>query len=317
VSGAAPSAPGQAPAKGMRWIPGGKFMMGSDVHYPEETPAHPVAVDGFWMDEHPVTNLEFLRFVKATGYETVMEHPPDAATYPGATAETLVTGSIVFVRPKVRVDLSNAYNWWHYVPGADWRHPEGPDSSLAGRDRHPVVHVAWADAVAYATWAGKELPTEAEWEFAARGGLEGAEYAWGDEFSPRGRIMANTWQGEFPIENSLTDGYERTSPVGTFAPNGYGLFDVCGNVWEWTCDYWQSHSEIEHACCTVSNPLGGGEGRSYDPNMPGARIARRVLKGGSYLCAPNYCHRYRPAARIAQEVDSATGHLGFRCIARS
>jgi formylglycine-generating enzyme len=309
---------GESPAtKNMVWVAGGTFMMGSDHHYPEEAPAHPVMVDGFWMDQHAVTNLDFTRFVKDTGYVTFAEQPPDPAQYPGALPDMLVAASIVFKKTAGPVDLSNPYNWWHWVPGADWRHPQGPGSSLQGRERHPVVHVAYADADAYARWAGKELPTEAEWEFAARGGLDGAEFAWGDEFAPKGRMMANTWQGEFPYQNLLTDGYEGTAPVGSFPPNGYGLFELTGNVWEWTTDWYQEHGKIEDACCTIDNPRGGTREKSYDPATPDVLIPRRVMKGGSHLCAPNYCRRYRPAARMSQGIDTSTSHLGFRCILRS
>ncbi|HSS35247.1 MAG TPA: formylglycine-generating enzyme family protein, partial [Patescibacteria group bacterium] len=226
------------PAKDMAWIPGGSFRMGSDAFYAEERPVHTVSVDGFWMDDHQVTVAEFRRFVKATGHVTEAERAPGADEYPDADPALLVPGSLVFRPTRGPVDLTDYRNWWEWVPGADWRHPEGPGSSVDGRDRHPVVHVAWSDVTAYAAWAGKDLPTEAEWEFAARGGLDGATYAWGDEFAPKGRMMANTWQGEFPWQNLLTDGFMGTSPVRSFPPNGYGLFDVAGNVWEWTVDFY-------------------------------------------------------------------------------
>ncbi len=310
-------APGAAPFEDMVWIPGGTFLMGSNDHYPEEAPVHQVTVEGFWMDRNTVTNEQFSRFVEATGYATVAERPLNPDDYPGAKPELLVPGSVVFKKPAQRVDLRNHFNWWDYVPGASWRRPLGPGSSLKkGRVRHPVTHIAYEDAEAYAKWAGKELPTEAEWEFAARGGLEGAVYAWGNEFAPGGKMMANTWQGEFPIENLLTDGYERTSPVGIFPPNGYGLYDMTGNVWEWTTDWYQEHSRIANACCASFNPKGGEKDASYDTCTPEIRIPRKVLKGGSYLCAPNYCLRYRPAARIAQQIDTGTCHQGFRCIVR-
>ena len=284
--------------------------MGSDRHYPEEAPVREVAVDGFWIDEHPVTNLQFMRFVKDAGHVTVAEQAPDAADYPDAQPELLVAGSAVFEKQPGPVDLRNHFNWWQWTRGADWRHPLGPESSLHGRERHPVVHVAFADAEAYAAWAGKELPTETEWEYAARGGLDGAEFAWGDEFMPRGRPMANTWQGAFPYENTLLDGYEGTSPVGTFPANGHGVYDVAGNVWEWTVDWWASDHAAPSPCCA-----GDLRTASVDPNDATA-IPRKVMKGGSHLCAPNYCQRYRPAARMAQAVDTSTNHLGFRCLIR-
>jgi formylglycine-generating enzyme required for sulfatase activity len=293
--------------------------MGSDRHYPEERPVHRVAVDGLWVDRHPVTNADFERFVAATGYVTFAELPPDPADYPGALPEMLYPGSLVFVKPPGPVDRSQIGNWWRLMRGADWRHPRGPSSSLAGLEQHPVVHVCYSDAQAYAQWAGKELPTEAEWEFAARGGLDGATYAWGEEFMPQGRPMANTWQGEFPWQNRVEDGYEGTSPVGAFPPNGYGLYDVIGNVWEWTTDwYYPSHpKEALKSCCTPRNPRGGAEKDSYDPRQPEIRIPRKVIKGGSHLCAPNYCRRYRPAARFPEPIDTSTCHLGFRCIVRA
>jgi len=310
------------PARDMVWIPGGTFRMGSADFYPEERPVHDVSVDGFWMDDHPVTVAEFRRFVKATGHLTLAEQPPDPADYPDADPALLVPGSLVFQRTPGPVDLDDYTNWWTWVPGAQWRHPEGPGSTVDGRERHPVTHVAYGDAVAYATWADKELPTESEWEFAARGGLDGATYAWGDEFAPKGRQMANTWQGEFPWQNLLLDRYERTSPVGTFPPNGYGLFDVAGNVWEWTSDYYTpAHPDaVVHACCGPSgprvNPRQRSPDASYNVGGPGERFPRMVVKGGSHLCAPNYCHRYRPAARSPQTVETSMGHLGFRCIVR-
>ena len=252
VEGSPP--PGKPPAEGMVWIPGGTFLMGSDRHYPEEAPAHKVTVNGFWMDRYAVTNAEFRRFVEATRYVTLAERPANAADYPGAKPELLEPSAVVFRKTAGPVDLRNPHNWWTYVRGADWRHPQGPGSSLQGLWKHPVVHVAYEDVEAYAKWAGKELPTEAEWEFAARGGLEGAEYAWGDEFTPGGKSMCNNWQGEFPWQNLLSDGYEWTAPVGSFPPNGYGLYEMAGNVWEWTTDWYQEHGKIEHACCTLDEP---------------------------------------------------------------
>jgi formylglycine-generating enzyme required for sulfatase activity len=301
----------------MVFIPSGTFTMGSDHHYPEEAPAHDVSVDGFWIDRHPVTNEDFARFVKVTDYVTFAERAADPLKYPGAKPELLVPSSIVFRKPIHPVDLRNHYNWWFYVPGANWRHPLGPSSSIEKKAAHPVVHVAFEDAQAYARWAGKALPTEAEWEFAARGGLNGAEFSWGDEFTPGGVHLANTWQGEFPYQNLGTDGFEGTSPVGAFPSNGYGLFDMAGNVWEWTVDWYQSHQDIQRSCCTIHNPRGGALEKSFDPCLPDVPIPRRVTKGGSYLCAPNYCRRYRPAARMAQPIDTSTCHLGFRCIVRA
>lgn len=298
-------------------IPGGTFTMGSDHHYREEAPAHRVSVDGFWIDRHAITNDEFSRFVEATGHVTLAEKPVDPADYPDADPALLVPSSVVFQPPPAPVDLRNHLNWWSYVPGADWRHPRGPQSSIEGMGNHPVVHIAFEDAEAYATWAGKALPTEAEWEFAARGGLEGAEFPWGNELTPGGRHMANTWQGEFPWQNLEEDGHRWTAPVGSYPANGYGLYDMVGNVWEWTTDWYQQHGRSpQRPCCTLQNPRGGEREASVDPRSPGVRIPRRVMKGGSHLCAPNYCRRYRPAARMAQPIDTATCHLGFRCVIR-
>jgi formylglycine-generating enzyme len=276
-------------------------------------------VDGFWMDRHPVTNAEFERFVAATGHVTFAELPPDPADYPGAQPDMLYAGSLVFVKPPGPVDRSQIGNWWQFMRGADWRHPRGSSSSLLGLEQHPVVHVCYSDVEAYARWAGKEIPTEAEWEFAARGGLDGATYAWGEEFMPGGRLMANTWQGEFPWHNGLEDGYEGTSPVGAFPPNGYRLFDMIGNVWEWTSDWYHPFhpKDASTSCGTLRSPRGGAEKDSYDPGQPEIRIPRRVIKGGSHLCAPNYSRRYRPAARFPEPIDTSACHLGFRCIVRS
>ena len=303
---------------GMVWIPGATFAMGSDLHYPEEAPARKVTVDGFWIDAGPVTNREFGRFVRKTGHVTLAEQAPDPADYPGARPELLLPFSTVFVPPPQRVSLSDPYRWWQPVPGADWRHPAGPTSSVRNKPDHPVVHVAWADVAAYAAWAGKQIATEAEWELAARGGLDEAEFAWGDELTPEGQWMANTWQGEFPVQNTGDDGYEGTSPVGAFPANGYGLHDMIGNVWEWTSDWYataasNAEAATAHACCGPE--VASERERSIDPRDP-ARIYRKVMKGGSHLCAPNYCRRYRPAARMAQPVDTSTSHLGFRCVVR-
>jgi sulfatase modifying factor 1 len=307
-----------APDPGMVWIPGGTFHMGSNRHYPEEAPAHRVSVDAFWIDRAPVTNRDFLKFVNATGYVTFAELKPDPRDYPGAQPHMLRAGSLVFSPPLRQVDLSDWSEWWSFKFGANWRRPYGPRSSIAGLHDHPVVHVAYCDAEAYAKWAGKELPSEAEGEFAARGGIDGAEFAWGDEFTRDGRQMANTWQGAFPHQNLAADGYERTSPVKAFPANGYGLYDMIGNVWEWTTDAYapRHQADAEKACCIPQNPRGGREDASYDPGQPEIRIPRKVLKGGSHLCAPNYCRRYRPAARHAEPVDTSTSHVGFRCIIR-
>jgi sulfatase modifying factor 1 len=314
---------GSSPECDMIWIPGGMFCMGSDRHYPEEAPAHRVAVDGFWIDRTPVTNRQFKEFVKATGHTTLAEIKPDPRHYPGALPHMLYAGSLVFTPPGHAVDLRDWGRWWTFLKGADWRHPYGRKSSIHGLDDHPVVHIACGDALAYAQWAGKSLPTEAEWEFAARGGLDGAEFAWGDEFTPGGRHLANTWQGEFPIQHLSEDGYERTSPVTSFPPNGYGLYDLIGNVWEWTDDWFASRhcaskpvADPVKGCCIPENPRGGPESASYDPHQPTVKIPRKVIKGGSHLCAPNYCRRYRPAARHAEAIDTSTSHLGFRCVMR-
>lgn len=282
--------------------------MGSAEFYPEEKPVHRARADGFWLDEHPVTVAEFRRFVKATGHRTTAETAPSAADFPDADPSLLVAGSLVFVPTSGPVSLDDYTQWWCWAPGADWRHPEGPASDVDGRDRHPVTHVSWFDAQAYATWAGKELPTEIEWEFAARGGLDGARFAWGDDELVHHRRQANTWQGRFPWENSLDDGYAGTSPVGAFPANPYGLLDVTGNVWEWTADPWtDSHTT---GCCAPTPPRRiEDEARGPEP--------RQVVKGGSFLCAPSYCLRYRPAARQGQTRDTSTAHLGFRCLLRS
>lgn len=297
-------------------IDGGTFTMGSDRHYPEEAPAHPVRVTAFAIDREPVTNDRFAEFVAATGYRTVAERPLDPAQFPGAPAENLVPGSMVFTPTPGPVDLRHLSQWWTWVPGASWRHPEGPGSDVADRGVHPVVHVAVEDAEAFAAWAGAVLPTEAQWEYAARGGLEGAEFAWGDEKSPGGRIMANTWDGpDFPWRSTGESGWDRTSPVGSFPANGYGLVDMTGNVWEWTADWWTAqHPEAAgSACCAPVDPRGGLEAASPDPRQPQFRVPRRVVKGGSHLCADSYCRRYRPAARRPQAIDTGMSHLGFRC----
>jgi sulfatase modifying factor 1 len=319
VAGIVPADARRAPSDPqMLWIPGGTFRMGSDRHYPEEKPVHRVTVAGFWIDRTPVTNRQFRDFVRATGHVTFAERQPDPKDYPRALPHMLKPGSLVFSPPNHPVNLRDWGQWWAYIFGANWRRPYGPGSSIKGLDDHPVVHVAYPDAEAYAAWAGKILPTEAEWEFAARGGLDGAEFAWGDEFTPGGRHMANTWQGAFPFRNSREDGFELTSPVRTYPPNGYGLFDMIGNVWEWTSDWYvpKHPTDAPKACCIPENPRGGREDQSYDPCQPETPIPRKVLKGGSHLCAPSYCRRYRPAARHPQPVDSSMSHVGFRCISR-
>jgi formylglycine-generating enzyme required for sulfatase activity len=303
--------------KNMVRVPGGEFLMGSEDFYPEERPAHRRTVSGFWMDRHPVTNAEFRRFVKDTGHVTTAEIAPDAAAFPDASDDQLVPGSLVFTPPHHPVPLDDYRAWWSWVPGAQWRHPEGPGSTLHGRERHPVVHVTHADATAYAAWAGKALPTEPEWEYAARGGLEGATYAWGDEPTLKGRIMANTWHGRFPHENLRLDGHERTSPIGSFPANGYGLVDMCGNVWEWTADAFSS----DHGHAIAPEPQASAAQASTAPCCGPTRPTapspgRLVIKGGSHLCAPSYCLRYRPAARQSQTADTSTSHLGFRCVVR-
>lgn len=299
-------------------IPGGTFHMGSEDFYAEERPVHEVTVDGFWMDRYEVTNEQFARFVEATGYLTLAERPLNPADYPGAPVENLVPGSMVFWKRTGPVDLHNYVNWWRWTPGTSWRRPFGPESTIEGIEQHPVVHVAYEDAEAYAGWAGKELPTESEWEFASRGGLDGKKFTWGDEEFPNGKAMVNSWQGEFPWQNLLTDGYEGTSPVGSFPPNGFGLYDMAGNVWEWTNDWYvpRHADEVVKSCCgPPNNPRISSPEKSYDPAQPQFRIARKVVKGGSHLCAPNYCLRYRPAARQPQMIDTGMSHIGIRCIA--
>lgn len=302
---------------GMAFIPSAEFLMGSDHHYPEERPVCLARVDDFWIDVTPVTNRDFGRFVAETGYRTVAEIPPDPVAYPGLPPEMARAGSAVFMKPNAPIPPTDPGQWWAYVFGADWRHPYGPDSTVDPILDHPVVQVAYADALAYAKWAGKELPTEGEWEYAARGGLTGAAYAWGDDLEPAGETLANYWQGRFPWENKLADGYERTSPVAAFPPNGFGLYDLIGNVWEWTTDWFATMtSDAKTACCGPTRSRQAAEHESYDPAAPRARVGRKVLKGGSYLCAENYCRRFRPAARHPQPIDSPTSHIGFRCVMR-
>jgi formylglycine-generating enzyme required for sulfatase activity len=303
--------PRTPPRANMIWIPSGSFLMGAATHYPEEAPVRRVTVEGFWIDAYPVTNRAFKRFVDATGWVTSAEMAPDAADYPGALPEQLKPASLVFTPTQGPVDLRNVAHWWRYIAGADWRHPYGPESSLHELMDHPVTHVAWRDVVAYAEWARADIPREAEWEFAARGGLDGATFAWGDTFQPADTPMANVWQGQFPHQNLLTDGWARTSPVGAFPANGYGLYDMIGNVWEWTADWWSTEATRGGDCCAAIDPRQA----SIDPRDTCA-IPRKVLKGGSHLCAPNYCQRYRPAARHAHAIDTSTSHVGFRCVVR-
>jgi formylglycine-generating enzyme required for sulfatase activity len=288
----------------MLWLPGGTFAMGSEEFYPEEGPLREARVEGFWIDMYAVTAADFRRFVRATGHVTLAERPLEAADYPDVDPELLVPGSLVFRKTRGPVPLDDYRNWWEYVPGATWKRPGGPGTTVNGRDRHPVVQVAFEDAEAYAEWAGKSLPTEEEWEYAARGGLDGARFEWGDEHFPDGRPAANTWQGEFPWQNLKLDGFEGTAPVGSFPPNGYGLYDMCGNTWEWTTSWFSPPSEGMRSPCCAPAPA------------PDERFQRHVIKGGSHLCAPNYCLRYRPAARQGEAIDTSTSHIGFRCIVR-
>jgi formylglycine-generating enzyme len=296
-------------------LAGGEFAMGSEEHYPEEAPVHRVRIGPFAIDRYEVTNARFGAFVAATGYVTVAERPLDPADFPGAPPENLVAGSMVFVPTPGPVDLRHLSQWWAWTPGACWRAPEGPGSSVADRAEHPVVHVAHEDAAAYAAWAGGRLPTEAEWEFAARGGLEQAAFTWGDTARPGGRMMANTWDGlDFPWRSTGESGFLRTAPVGSFPPNGFGLRDMAGNVWEWTDDWWARHpAESGKPCCVPVDPRGGNLESSFDPAQPQFRVPRKVIKGGSHLCADSYCLRYRPAARRPQMIDTGMSHVGFRC----
>ncbi len=317
--------PGPAPT-GMVWIPGGEFSMGcADPRglphggpdpMADARPIHRVRLDGYWMDARPVTNGQFAAFVAATGYRTVAERPPRPEDFPGAPPENLVAGSIVFTPPPEAVPLRDGtggahLRWWAYLPGASWQHPLGPESTIAGREDDPVVHVAFEDAEAYATWAGKRLPTEAQWEFAARGGLAGSVYPWGDEFRPAGRWMANTWQGRFPVENTAADGFAGIAPAGSYPPNGYGLFDMAGNVWEWCSDWYRPDTYARSARQgLVENPRGPAD--SHDPQEPGQ--PKRVQRGGSFLCSDQYCARYIVGTRGKGEISSGTNHIGFRCV---
>jgi formylglycine-generating enzyme required for sulfatase activity len=292
---------------GMAWIPGGVFWMGSMKGNPDERPEHKVAIDGFWIDKTEVSNEQFEEFVHATGYLTVAERKPDPRDFPGATAEQLVPGSVVFNPPGVAVSLENHYLWWKWMPGANWRHPEGPGSSIGSREKHPVVHVCWHDALAYAKWSGKRLPTEAEWEYASRGGLDRKPYVWGDEQTPGNEWRANTWQGRFPNENTQVDGFRGTAPVASFPPNGYGLYDMAGNVWEWCSDWYRPDYYAGSPARNPQGPTG-----SFDPDEP--RVPKKVLRGGSYLCTDLYCAGYRPSARMKASPDTGLSHTGFRCV---
>lgn len=292
----------------MVYIPGGKFWMGSVDGQTDEKPVHEAEVEGFWMDKTEVTNEEFEKFVRATGYITIAERKPDPKDFPGVPLEALVPGSIIFTPPPGEVSLENHMAWWSYVPGANWRHPQGPDSNIKGLEKHPVVHVAWDDAMAYCKWVGKRLPTEAEWEYASRGGLDRKPFIWGDDKVPNNKWQGNIWQGQFPNENQLADGFKITSPVASYPTNGFGLFDMGGNVWEWCADWYRpDYYEVS----VKKNPPGPND--SFDPNEPG--MAKRVTRGGSYLCSELYCTGYRPSARMKTSPDTSLSHTGFRCVA--
>jgi formylglycine-generating enzyme required for sulfatase activity len=318
---AAPRPPGPAP-EGMVWIPGGEFSMGSTEHCEgmcalpgltrDALPVHRVQVDPFWMDATEVTNEQFAKFAAATGYVTIAERTPRAEDFPGAPRENLVAGAVIFTPTAGPVPLNNHFQWWRYQHGASWRHPAGPGSDLRGRERYPVVNIAYDDAVAYATWAGKRLPTEAEWEFAARGGMTGAIYAWGDEFHPGGKAMANTWQGPFPVKDAAEDGFAGLAPAASFPPNGYGLYDVAGNVWEWCSDWYRADAYARRAAlgAVARNPA--GPETPFDPSEPGEK--KRVQRGGSFLCTDQYCTRYMVGTRGKGEVTTGCDHLGFRCV---
>lgn len=296
-----------APApKGMKWIPGGTFAMGSKTGGDDCRPVHDVTLDGFWMDEMEVTNRQFKEFVDATGYVTVAERKPDPKDFPGAPPELLVPGAIVFTPPDHKVALNNAMQWWRWQPGASWQHPSGPDSSIKDRMEYPVVQIAWEDATAYAKWAGKRLPTEAEWEYAARGGLKEQTYGWGNEKHPKEKWMANVWSGEFPVKNTKADGFVETAPAKSFPPNDFGLYDMSGNVWEWVADWYRPDY---YAKSPAKNPVGPSS--SFDPEEPG--MPKRVLRGGSFLCSDEYCIGYQPGIRSKSSPDTGLQHTGFRC----
>jgi formylglycine-generating enzyme required for sulfatase activity len=295
----------------MVWIPGGEFWMGAE-EFPDAQPWHRVSVDGFWMDKTEVTNDQFAKFVKATKYVTLAEQAPRAEDFPGAPPENLVAGSVIFSPPDHPVKLNDHFQWWSYVKGANWRHPEGPKSTIKDRGNYPVVHIAYQDVLAYAKWAGKRLPTEAEFEFAQRGGLERKPYAWGDELKPGGKFMANTFQGHFPDKNTTEDGYAGAAPVASFQPNNYGLYDMAGNVWEWTSD-WYHHDYYKTLAAEgplARNPQGPAD--SLAPSEPG--VKKKVHRGGSFLCTEQYCARYIAAGRGKGEPDTGTNHVGFRLV---
>lgn len=300
-------------------IPQGTFRMGSGDHYPEEAPVHRVTVGAFSVRSTAVTNNQYAAFVDATGYVTVAERPLDPADFPGAPAENLVAGSLVFTMSRGPVDLRHMSQWWTWTPGASWHQPEGPGSSIENRQDHPVVHVGYEDAEAFAQWAGEDLPTEAEWEYAARAGADGSAFIWGDEAVPDGKYLANFWQGDFPWRNNDADGFTGTAPVGSYPPNQFGLYDMAGNVWEWTTDWYSDGhpADAETACCVPTDPRGPSIESSFDPGQPQFSIPRRVIKGGSFLCADNYCQRYRPAARRPQMIDTGMSHVGFRTVSRA
>ena len=305
------SAPKSSRPPGMVWIPGGRFWMGT-THMDDAQPIHEVEVNGFWMDRTDVTNEEFAQFVRATGYVTIAERPLDQKEFPNLAPDDLAPGSVVFTPPPGPVPLNEPLAWWRFVRGANWRHPAGPGSDLRGKEKYPVVHIAWQDAIAYAKWAGKRLPTEAEWEFAARGGRDRQDYPWGNELTPKGKWMANTFQGHFPYKNTSEDGFAGIAPVTSFPPNDFGLYDMSGNVWQWVSDWYQPdyYAQLGREAVLAVNPQGPKD--SFDPQEPG--VAKRVQKGGSFLCTNQYCERYIPGARGKGDPDTGTNHLGFRCV---